>query len=502
MRSKSTVLLRSLPNPIARLTVSKATIHAIAAATLVTILITSIIPLRTASEIGGDEGFEFIKGFSLYSGINMYRDMWNDQPPLFAWLIAIAFHFTGPSALVCRLITVAFSFVLNYCLFSLTSRGTHLWAGWLAVAALTVSPMVLALSASAMVELPAFAITLLSVLLLTKAIRNDSPILWFGSGMTLGFAVMTKLVVLLVAPAMCIEAGIWLYEGCRGAPSFRAFRMPLLFVIGFITSIAIVCVRFPGMTLHGLLESHASGLTRLTLRGPKYSLDPALFFQHLDATLPALMGIVLLSVNQRFQIIRFPAITFVVMLCVHSLHHPWWAFYYLHFSIMLAWLGALGIVDLFTNGVRVAEDGAPKVIWQWLFLASLTVSLLLTLGGARLVREISAIDFVSPISRSEVTTYLRAHSTPGDKIYTRELAIAFHARLLLPPPLAIIPLKRTVAHLLTSDGILEELRRSQPRWLLLPRSEEYDSNWRRYLDGYALVSTEDPLVLLERRDSK
>ncbi len=54
-------------------------------------------PLRTALEFGGDEGYELMKGFLVSLGHPLYREVWNDQPPLHTELLTLLFRLFGPS---------------------------------------------------------------------------------------------------------------------------------------------------------------------------------------------------------------------------------------------------------------------------------------------------------------------------------------------------------------------------------------------------------------------
>jgi len=51
------------------------------------LLLQCFLPLRTAILIGADEGFELAKAALSLIGYNVYIDIWNDQPPLHAYLL-------------------------------------------------------------------------------------------------------------------------------------------------------------------------------------------------------------------------------------------------------------------------------------------------------------------------------------------------------------------------------------------------------------------------------
>ena len=46
------------------------------------VLLQSRVPLRTAVQIGADEGFEVAKVTLCLHGHKLYSEVWNDQPPL------------------------------------------------------------------------------------------------------------------------------------------------------------------------------------------------------------------------------------------------------------------------------------------------------------------------------------------------------------------------------------------------------------------------------------
>lgn len=78
----------------------------------VVLLIYSMLPLGTALRLGGDEGYELMKGFLVSKGYKLYQQIWCDQTPLFPILLGSAFRIWGPTILVARLIAAGFGLVL------------------------------------------------------------------------------------------------------------------------------------------------------------------------------------------------------------------------------------------------------------------------------------------------------------------------------------------------------------------------------------------------------
>src|ERR1044071_6990881 len=123
----------------------------------------AIFPLRTAVQIGGDEGFELAKATLCLDGYKLYDQVWNDQPPLHTAIIGSVmalefkvqrskFKARPPSPLGPRLVSVFFGAVLIASLFSIARKLNGLFVAVTACPMLICSPGFLGLSASCMLE--------------------------------------------------------------------------------------------------------------------------------------------------------------------------------------------------------------------------------------------------------------------------------------------------------------------------------------------------------------
>ncbi len=131
-------------------------------------LIQSCVPLRTAVQIGADEGFELAKATLSLKGYRLYSEVWNDQPPLHTFLITQILKNISPTILGPRLVTSVFAAVLLASVFFISLRVSGLFVAALATALLIVSPGFVELSSSCMLEIPALApaVAALGVLLI------------------------------------------------------------------------------------------------------------------------------------------------------------------------------------------------------------------------------------------------------------------------------------------------------------------------------------------------
>jgi 4-amino-4-deoxy-L-arabinose transferase-like glycosyltransferase len=179
-------------------------------ALLFCVALCALAPLGSAFQFGGDEGYELMKGLLLSRGRLLYSEIWSDQPPVHTALLAALFHFTGPSILAARLLSVAFGGLLIGSLYELARRRSGHGAALLAAALLIPSSYFLQLAVSAMIVLPAFALGLFAVVLLDYYVESRKAHWLALSGLALGLGLQTKLTAgLVVAPA---AIDFWLRE--------------------------------------------------------------------------------------------------------------------------------------------------------------------------------------------------------------------------------------------------------------------------------------------------
>jgi hypothetical protein len=139
----------------------------------------AFLPLRTAVQIGADEGFELAKATLRLKGHPLYKEVWNDQPPLHTFLITQVLKHVSASILGPRLITIGFAALLLASLFAMARRIHGLCVATVASVILMASPGFLELSSSCMLEIPALAVALAALCVLAtephaKIWKSDS----------------------------------------------------------------------------------------------------------------------------------------------------------------------------------------------------------------------------------------------------------------------------------------------------------------------------------------
>src|SRR6266850_888211 len=86
------------------------------------LLLQCFLPLASAIKIGPDEDFELSKPTLSLHGYKLYTEIWDDQPPLYTFLITQLLKHVSKSVLVPRLLTVGFSLLLLASFYLLTLR--------------------------------------------------------------------------------------------------------------------------------------------------------------------------------------------------------------------------------------------------------------------------------------------------------------------------------------------------------------------------------------------
>ncbi|MCD6338646.1 MAG: glycosyltransferase family 39 protein [Verrucomicrobia bacterium] len=225
------------------------------------------LPLRTAFEIGGDEGYELMKGLLCSQGYQLYAPVWNDQPPLHTALLSALFRAFGPSAFAGRLLTLGFASVLLAALLASVGTREGTMAALIAGGFLLGMPFFLMLSVSVMLEIPAFAVGLVSAWLLVQWVERERWTWLALSGAFMGAALMIKLTVALLLPGMVVEIVL---AGWRSKSEARATTiMRMLAVWAAVTALVVAgAVWFsPGMTFGQIIGNHFNQALRAATAG-------------------------------------------------------------------------------------------------------------------------------------------------------------------------------------------------------------------------------------------
>jgi len=462
------------------------------------ILIYSLLPLGTALEFGRDEGYEVIKPFLCTKGFVLYKDIWNDQPPIFTVLLTWAFKAWGPTIRVARLVAAGFGLLLFVTFFQLVRQRSGLWASLLAAFLLLASPAMLQLSVSVMLETPAFATALVSALLLFQWSRRPHWGWLLASGAVMGIALQIKLTAALIVPAMLVEMALtrwssrsqsWTRATAFDLAQWGATVVALFLAIGLVWASGSFQSSFQSHFMERPVPSHG--------RAEDYVLPAGLLRQHVDGLGGAVIGLALLVRRKHWREYMFPAVLLLTAAAIHAVHRPWWNYYYLHLAIPLAWLAGVGVKEIISAATTFRPKASFRLISgqsaKGVALCALA-ALLLARPEKRLEANIRDLRRRPTIVSSLVVKTMKQYAERTHWAYADPVIYPFHAQVLVPPELAIVMLKRFWSGQITTAAIVEACKRYHAEQLVLPATPAPE--WRELLaNEYTPACAEQGWVL-------
>ena len=460
----------------------------------------SLLPLGTAFEFSSDEGFEVMKPFLCNQGHVLYKEIWDDQPPVFTVLLATAFKTFGTSILIARLVTAGFGIILLATFYELIRRRSGQWCALLASFLLLASPGVLLLSASAMQEVPAMATGLLAAWLLFQWKKQQNLVWLLSSGAVMAVALQIKFTAILLVPAIFIEFALLTWPKPVSSSRFNLlFKNLLWWNAGFMTVVALIGLTWGKGSLEESWKSHTGeqfvpGLDRVA----DHPFNPELIRNHVECVLAAAVGLGLVWRRKRGREIAFPAALLMTDALVHTLHRPWWNYYYLHLAVPLTWLAGWAIHEVIQNILRLHAKyrfnlSSPAAWKQWALC--ILVALVITRSELRLEGIMKDLRQHPSADANPVVKKMKEYAGHTHLVYSEEGLYAFHAQLPVPPELAVITLKRFWSGQITTEQIIEACRRNKTELIVLPK-DKITEEWKVFLEAdYVSAGSDDKSVL-------
>jgi len=454
-------------------------------------------PLGSAVVFGDDEGFELSKGFMCSHGFSLYREIWNDQPPLHTLLLTTVFKLFGPSLLGARLLAVGFATVTVGSVFGLVFKSSGMQAALLAVLFLVSAPFFLILSVSAMLEMPAMGVALLAALLLFMWRDGRSQRWLFLSGVIMGGALQIKFTSGLLLPAFLVQLFLCGVGSGTRARTLDILRHTAIWLTGLALSFTIIGVAC-GESSAMLWNAHFLGCTHPEFGKPTdHRLSLLEFKNHAEAVMGTALALALILLRKQWRVMAFPLVFLGTSLTVHLCHCPYWDYYYLHLLLPMAWLSAHGISAALGWQPGAAFGHLGRVCRAMsLASAALILACLLGLGGARLAENLSFLSEQVLVKDDRLLSQIAKYREQTSWFFALDHNYIFHARLPVPPEILLIFPKRLWSGQLTKAAIVSCLQRYKPEQMVLEPGVETDPEWKGFIkDGYVPVYWDGEHVL-------
>lgn len=461
-------------------TIRNTVLPQIALAALLVGLLGLLGPWWAAYDLHVDEGFNLAKAAAVTEGHALYREVWNDQPPLLTYILSAVHGLLPHSVAAARIVILLFSIVLVTSLFRVVLRAEGRFAAWTAVLLLASCGFFLQLSVTVLVGLPAIALAMLSIDLANAGGRRRR-FLAFLAGAAFAAAIFTKAFAMIALPALL--AALWQARRRDGADA--AAWAAAMGGVALVT--AVMLAGMGGFPVDQLLGTHveARGLEALRDEGGAsrlvsmaWKLAPA------PLAFALLFGFGAFGMRPGSSLLQ-PMAWIVSAALLLSTHNPLRDHQVLILIVPLCWLGGIGFKSLFRTGERLPLGDVMLGHRDRRIVAGSAA--LLCIGGAALAVEIardlaSAHRYLDPAPKFvEQMARERLALVAGDvKVLVTDRPIdAYRHGLSVPPELAVWSLKRLQTGAVTDDDVIAALAAHPGAAVLLRRFDHSPDLLRR-----------------------
>jgi len=450
---------------------------AVFAASLWLLLGGLVVWLWQGRELGGDEGMEAGKALQWLVDSSQWSRVWNDQPPLFSLIGALAFKFFTPGMAAARSAAVLLGLGVP-----LTLAVYYSQLGIRGAAAIAVCLLWVALPSewgAFMQEGPAYAVALAALL----------PLLLGGGGRAaLGVSALIAalaLCVKLTAAFGLVVPFVWLCQ--RSWP--KAFVWGGL-TVGLVAGASVV---LPGWSWSNMSAAHLqSGVAEIQ----HYRMNPIGY-----ATSWLICALAVLAVGHRYLTRNgAPLVPWLAAagaaLGIHLVHRPFFGYYAVHLLTPLAVLGAVGLVDL----CGLLRAGQLSRNERWAAIAGVVLACA-GWGWQRTEQIYASHQRSIAVDSSPVVEGLKALRRSGQTAFASSPRWTFAAGLLVTPPeLTILSLKRGWSGQMSYPLAASLVASNHVGGIVVSPSLVNVPGWSNLLSGYAATARSEDVVLYVRKD--
>ncbi|MEL6224614.1 MAG: glycosyltransferase family 39 protein [Cyanobacteria bacterium J06627_8] len=487
-----------------------------------------IMPLWTQFEFDTDEGFNVMKAVLVENGYTLYRDIWNDQPPLFTLLLSVIFRLFGSSIFAARFTVLLFSGLLIYCFHRLVRLSIGIIPAIASSILLVSSYEFVRLSSSVMIGLPSLALALLSLVLMVQyqggykprihslAKTGDRPhhsSIWlYASGLCFAASLHVKLVTIILIPLYGLhiltprllginpqpfEAIGSVLRGNLSAlkthpliPTRVDVRRALTWLLWLGIPFVILGVGMHYFQVDQTLRTHLQSrqaIEEFERRSLSFSylLDQT---SRYDWGIYALAGLgSTIAVVRRYRRALIPGIWLLIAVIVLIDHQPVWYHYSPLIMIPLCWLAAYSMMPLVRLLERVTatqpfeqpQTYPRRRLYYAVFALSICIALLsIATVASEGNRAIAALqpykDNLGRSPQAELVQNMQANMRQAGPessqwLLTDAPIFGFYANMLVPPEVVVFSKKRLLTGQLNSETILELMQAYAPHQILFSR---------------------------------
>jgi hypothetical protein len=473
-----------------------------------------------------DEGINLMKGMLASRGYHLYRDVWDDQPPVFTWLLAGMFHFFGATLEGGRSLVVFFAILLLWSLFQILRLLEDIGTGLIAVFFVAASQQFIPLSHEVTIGIPAIGLGVFAIWMIVQwrlAVSARTAWIWGTmAALTYAMSIETKFLSLTLLPCLIAlivlpqtsAVGNFMVAQCAKRyhnpvipTSFRKrFRHAILWLIGSVT-IALLIGVVAEVDLTQLLLPHLRLRAKIS---PGTGLTLPRLIESVIIAMPYLVpmsafGLIVNIYRRRWQCL-LPIIWLASSTIVLIEHRPLRSHYAIVFGIPLAWSAAIGADAVLLLFVRAHDQMAhvKRNGLNWLvrrsgggpvrpILAAIIVGSMVAICfdcERRISAQLALLRqdwWTYSVENQQVVDQLHRYSKSTHWIYSDLPVYAFEADLIMPPEVAVISQKRRDSGFLDDEDLVGIFARYKPEQILIGRFQ-YGQCVQEYLqEHYTLI---------------
>ena len=448
-----------------------------------------------------------MKAWLLDSDYQLYREIWNDQPPLLTHSLASAFSIIEPSINLARGLILLFATALlwqTWLVLYLLGGILHAYIGCLF---LLIAPNYWKLSVSVMVGLPCITLAmgaLLSIILWHSTHKYRWLII---SALLLSLSVLTKLFTLFLVSIFVI--GIILDRSKAKISWRQKLQAPALWIAVFSGSGLLVLLSLVGIAnIHLLVDNHTSARSIEAFQdiALRHSLrnDYRLFLVGFTV-----WGTIIACQRQRWQMLYFGAWSFVAYSLLVN-HRPVWYHQVLLLHIPAIVMVGYAMGEIITIALR---SGSSYLRFNWriilaLFTVAVFYSAVLLIGEQTKTTTKEIKSWQRACNRDAIATSLDRQffneiTEFGSKtnwIITDSPIFAFRAGIPVPPSTAVLSRKQLETGNITEEQLIDIIKSYQPEQIFFKRFEW--SGLKGFLaQNYQLIKQTDNFRLYVRNNA-
>lgn len=413
-----------------------------------------------------DEGINLGKAALVAAGFHPYADMWNDQPPLLTYVLALVQDVFPWSIGAARLTVLLFACLLLYSVFRVVEQGAGRAAAATSAILLGTAPLMWRLSISVMIGLPAVALATFACAIVYR--REKAGLIRAAvAGLVFALSLETKLFTAAALPAFLALAFV------SGAGKRRAERVAMSIVAlcataaGFLAVEWIVGVPFMAQ----LVSPHVAGEVR-----SGYSLlDTALHLGEYLVQQPLVLFAALLggfSLRRPVPVLQTVWLIWMGCTLVILLGHT--PLRYHHVLLLLVPMACFGGEALWTFLDAAWRRRDTLARHRVVFAISLPI-----VSAAYLLLLLYPFHFGA--ADDGATARLLPYAGKDPWVATDQPFSAFQARLLVLPELVVFSKKRVETRNLTPATLIAAIDLRKPGQVLFRRAS-VDRSVIAYLD--------------------